>query len=118
MVNNQPTTFTASLGDLYPGKSGQVDLNLSAEASGLDVNAVVSFSGLTNWPANLKLYKDQAKTELITVGTTTISRTITAGHADTVTIYYDWPYGSSAEDGPSSNQTASFNITVVGTQAQ
>ena len=118
LVNESPTTFTAQLGNLYPGASGQIDLDLSAEASGLDVEAVVSFSGLSNWPANLHLYKNAGHSELITVGTTTITKTITAGHSDTVTIYYDWPYGTSVEDGPSSNQSASFNITVVGTQVE
>ena len=118
LVNNQATSFTATLGDLYPGKTGTVELNLSADASGLDVDAVVSFSGLTNWPANLKLYQDANHTELITVGTTHIDRTITAGHHDTVTIYYEWPYGTSVEDGPATDQTASFTITVVGTQRQ
>lgn len=118
LVNNEAETFTATLGDLYPGKTGQVELNLSADASGLDVDAVISFSGLTNWPANLHLYQDANHTELITPGTTTISRTITAGHHDTVTIYYEWPYGTSVEDGPETNQTASFKITVVGTQKE
>jgi len=120
LVNDKAETFTAELGDLYPGKTGSVELNLSAAASGLDVEAVISFSGLTNWPANLKLYKDAAHSEsgLITVGTTTITETITAGQTKTVTIYYEWPYGSTVETGPTENQTASFNITVVGTQVE
>lgn len=118
LVNDKATDFTADLGDLKPGVSGQITLNLSAEDSGLGVNAVVSFSGKTNWPANLKLYSDAAKTSEIVVGTTTISRTIAAGSADTVVIYYDWPIGTSAETGPSTSQTASVTITVVGTQVQ
>ena len=103
---------------MKPGVSGQITLNLSAEDSGLGVNAVVSFSGKTNWPANLKLYSDSGKTSEIIVGTTTISRTITAGSADSVVIYYDWPIGTTAEPGPTTDENASFVITVVGTQVQ
>ncbi len=118
LVNEKATDFTANLGDLKPGVSGQITLNLSAEDSGLGVNAVVSFSGKTNWPANLKLYSDAGKTSEIVIGTTTISRTIAAGSADTVVIYYDWPLGTTAETGPTANQNASFVVTVVGTQVQ
>ena len=118
VVNEQPTEFTADLGDLKPGVSGSITLNLSAEDSGLGVNAVVSFSGKTNWPANLKLYSDANHGSEIIVGTTTISRTISAGSADTVVIYYDWPIGTASEAAPTTNQQASFVITVVGTQEQ
>ena len=118
LVNDQATNFTADLGDLKPGVSGNITLNLSAAASGLGVNAVVSFSGKTNWPANLKLYSDSAKTSEIVVGTTTISRTLAAGGSDSVVIYYDWPIGTSAETAPTTSQTASSPITVVGTQVQ
>ncbi len=116
LVNNQATSFTADLGDLKPGVSGSITLNLSAEASGLGVNAVVSFSNKQNWPANLKLYSNEAKTAEIVVGTTTLSRTIAAGSSDAVTIWYNWPIGTSAEPAPTTSETASFDITVVGTQ--
>jgi len=116
VVNEQETSFTADLGDLKPGVNGSITLNLSAADSGLGVNAVVSFSGKTNWPANLKLCTDAGCTSEITVGTTTISRTIAAGASDTVVIYYDWPRGEAGETGPATNQTASVNINVVGTQ--
>jgi len=116
-VENSPTTFTATLGDLYPGKSGSISLGLSAEGSGLPVRAVVSFSGLSGWPAGLKLYQQAGNQGLITVGTTTITKDIAAGGTETVTIFYDWPYGT-AEEGPSTSQTASVNITVVGTQIE
>ncbi len=118
LVNNEASEFTADLGDLKPGVSGQITLNLSAQASGLGVSAVVSFSNPQNWPANLKLYTGSNKTGEITFGTTTVSRTIAAGEADSVVIYYDWPIGTSAETGPTADQTASFTITVVGTQVQ
>lgn len=118
LVNDKTTDFTVDLGDLYPGVSGSVTLNLSAEDSGLGVNAVVSFSNPTNWPANLKLYSDSGHNSEIVIGTTTISRTITAGNSDTVTVYYDWPIGTAPETGPTANQNASFVITVVGTQVE
>jgi len=93
-------------------------LNLSAQQSGLGVNAVVSFSGKTNWPANLKLCTDANCATEINFATTTISRTINAGQSDSVVIYYDWPIGTTAETAPTTEQTASFIITVVGTQVE
>ena len=117
IVNESPTSFSADLGSLYPGVSGQISLNLSAEASDLGVNAVVSFSGQTNWPSNLRLCTDANCNSVITVGTTTISRTIAAGEYDTVVIYYDWPRGN-AEAGPTTSENASVTITVQGTQIQ
>ena len=118
VVNGQETSFTADLGELKPGVSGSITLNLSAQQSGLGVNAVVSFSDQTNWPANLKLYTDANHTSEIEVGTTTISRTIAAGAADTVYVYYEWPRGTAGEAGPATEQNASIKITVVGTQVQ
>jgi len=118
VVNEQPTEFAVDLGALKPGVSGSVTLNLSAVGSGLGVNAVVSFSGKTNWPANLKLCTDSNCATEIVFGTTTISRTIAAGGTDTAVIYYDWPIGTTAESGPTVDQNASFVITVVGTQVQ
>ena len=118
VVNESPTSFTAELGELKPGVSGEITLNLSAEDSGLGVNAVVSFSGQTNWPSNLKLYTDANHTSEITVGTTTISRNLEAGATDTVVIYYNWPLGDSAEAPEYGGQTASINITVTGTQVE
>lgn len=116
VVENSTTTFTAELGDLKPGVSGEIELNLSAADSGLDVNAQVAFSGQTNWPANLKLYTDANHTTEITVGTTTIDRTIAAGNTDTVVIYYNWPLGDAPETPQYGGQTASVTITVTGTQ--
>lgn len=117
LVNEQPTTFTAELGDLKPGVSGEIELNLSAAASGLGVSAVVSFSNQLNWPANLKLYTDAAHNNEIVVGTTTITRTIAAAASDTVTVYYYWPYGTvETPIATTEDKTASVKITVVGTQ--
>lgn len=118
VVNDKATSFTAELGDLKPGVSGEITLNLSAEDSGLGVNAVVSFSGQTNWPANLKLYTDENHTSEIKVGTDTITRNLAAGTTDTVKIYYNWPLGDTAEEPQYGGQTASVNITVIGTQVE
>lgn len=108
--------FVASLGDLKPGVSGTIVLNMSAAASGLGVDAVVSFGTITNIPANMKFYTDQGYTSELNLSTDTITRAISAGKTDTVTIYYNWPIGTKKEEGPSEDQTASFKINVVGTQ--
>ena len=117
IVNEETTSFTADLGDLKPGVSGEITLNLSAEESGLGVSAVVSFSGATNWPANLKLYSDENHTSELEIGTDTITRTLEAGKSDTVIIYYNWPLGTTAET-PATAGTASVQINVVGTQVE
>lgn len=108
--------FVASLGDLKPGVSGTIVLNMSAAASGLGVDAVVSFNTATNIPTNMKFYTDASYTSELDLSTDTITRTISAGKTDTVTIYYNWPKGTIGEKGPSEDKTASFKIQVVGTQ--
>lgn len=107
--------FVASLGDLKPGVSGTIVLNMSAAASGLGVDAVVSFNTATNIPTNMKFYTDASYTSELNLSKDTITRAISAGKTDTVTIYYNWPRGN-AEKGPSETKTASFKIQVVGTQ--
>lgn len=107
--------FIATLGDLKPGVSGQIELNMSAAASGLGVDAVVSFNSATNIPTNMKFYTDSNYTSELDLSTDTITRAIAAGKTDSVTIYYNWPLGT-AEQGPSEAKTASFKIQVVGTQ--
>ncbi len=113
-------TFTATMGDLKPGVSGSFNLILAADASDLDVDAVVSFSNTQNWPTKLKLYTDSshASSAEITVGTTTISRTITHGTSTTVPIYYYWDYaGAETPLSTTTDLTASVDIEVVGTQS-
>ena len=107
--------FIATMGDLKPGVSGQIELNMSAAASGLGVDAVISFNSVTNIPANMKFYTDSNYTSELDLSTDTITRAISAGQTDSVTIYYNWPKGT-AEKGPSEAKTASFKIQVVGTQ--
>lgn len=120
LVTDQPTEFVADLGILKPGMNGHINLGLSAAENSSDVNVVVSFSGKENWPTNLKLYLDEGKTSEIIVGTTTLSRTITAGSSEIVTLYYDWPKGSGkgTNSTSSTNQATKFVITVVGTQVE
>lgn len=42
-ANNQTETFTLDLGDLYPGKTGSYNIELSAENSDLDVYYELDF---------------------------------------------------------------------------
>jgi len=107
--------FVASLGDLKPGVSGTIELNMSAADSGLGVDAVISFNTATNIPANMKFYTDPGYTSELDLSKDTITRAISAGKTDSVTIYYNWPKGN-AEKGPSEAKIASFKIQVVGKQ--
>ena len=118
-VNNNTATFTAQLGDLYPGVTGTIPLQVSTVDSGLGADVTISFSGLNNWPANLKLGKNADCSQTITPGTTQITDTLAANDSKTITIYYCWPYGTAGSDtSPSSDQVASVNITVVGKQVE
>lgn len=122
VVNDSNTTFTALLGDLRPGSSGQIDLNLSASGSELGTEAIISFNGAINWPDNLKLYTDSAYTstsEIKTDGTTTLSRRIAPGGTDTITVYYIWPWdGLDVPMSTDISLNADLLINVVGTQLQ
>mgnify|MGYP004465894479 CR=1 FL=1 len=107
--------FIATMGDLKPGVSGQIELNMSAAASGLGVDAVISFNSANNIPANMKFYTDSGYTSELDLSKDTITRAINAGKTDSVTIYYNWPKGS-AEKGPKTASTAKITVNVTCTQ--
>ena len=117
-VNNKVDTFNLDFGELYPGKTGNVDLVLSAENSDLDVYYELIFQ---NGTINSKLYWDSD--HIIGIGSYNSSNTnlrvgrygvIKAGSKETVTLYYNWPYGTSSEN--YSTNTPSASIKIIGRQ--
>lgn len=113
-ANDETTSFTTDLGELYPGIDRTYQVRLSAVGSEVPVTYTITFSYPNNIPQNLKFYKDAAKLQEIDLDGGTVSGTLTAGTETVITIYYDWPYGSSAEEYVPG--TAWFNMTVSGHQ--
>ena len=74
----------------------------------------MTFDNPHSVPANLKFYEDAAKHREISLNGGTVSGVLQAGTETVITIYYDWPYGSTAE--PYVPGTAWFSMTVYGYQ--
>jgi len=113
-ANDSPISFTTDLGDLYPGIDKSFQVKLGAIGSDVPVNYTVTFSYPNNIPSNLKFYRDAAKQNEINLNGGTVSGVLSAGTETVITIYYDWPYGSAAEEYVPG--TAWFNMTISGRQ--
>ena len=113
-ADDETTSFTTDLGELYPGIDRSYQVRLSAVGSDVPVEYTVTFSYPNNIPQNLKFYRDAAKQQEINLDGGTVSGNLTAGTETVITIYYDWPYGSSAEEYVPG--TAWFNMTISGHQ--
>ena len=113
-ANGESTSFTTDLGELYPGIDRSYQVRLSAIGSDVPVEYTVLFNYPNDIPANLKFYKDSAKQQEINLDGGSITGTLAAGTETVITIYYDWPYGSTAEDYFPGN--AWFNMTISGHQ--
>lgn len=114
-VNNQASTFTVSLPNSYPGATGSIPITLSAVGSGVDVSYTVDASMTTNPNAELLFYSDSGRKKALTLGKGCLTGTITAGETKDVTIYYSWPYGTTANNSMS-GKTTTFTFTVTGKQ--
>ncbi|MBQ4634393.1 MAG: hypothetical protein IJB71_03500 [Bacilli bacterium] len=129
-ANNSATSFNVTLvpngnatsnSTMAPGTSGSFSVVLSAAASELPVDYVITFSNFSNIPTNLVFYTDAAHTsqvDLQAVGYT-LSDTLLSEASATETWYWEWPYGTTesvAVDNADANKVVSFTITVVGTQ--
>ena len=113
-ANGETTSFTTPLGDLYPGINRSFDIRLSAVGSEVPVVYTVRFNNPHNISSNLKFYRDSGKQSEINLSGDTVSGTLGAGAETVITIYYDWPYGSTAESYVPGD--AWFNMTVSGHQ--
>ncbi|MCI5702986.1 MAG: hypothetical protein MR265_03250, partial [Erysipelotrichaceae bacterium] len=98
-ANNQTDSFDLNLGELYPGKSGTYNINLSAESSDLDVYYEFIYTGAD---IDFLLYWDSSYTKpLVCRGDVSYVGkygVITKGSSVTIPIYLVWPYGDTAEE--------------------
>lgn len=113
-ANGEKMSFTTDLGNLYPGVDRSFEIELSAIDSEVPVRFNVNFNYPNNIPSNLKFYTDVYKQNEINLNGDTLSGVLSAGTKTVITIYYDWPYGSTAEENKTGN--AWFNMTIVGYQ--
>lgn len=124
-VNNETKTFTKELGDLYPGVSGEIPLELSAVGSGVDVNYEISIAYDSTSPTikNLKFYSNKLGTDNYADEvneTSKLTGTITAGEKINRAIYYYWPFGddsSTTDDYNDKGKDIKLIISVIGRQA-
>lgn len=114
-VNEETNTFTVSLPNAYPGATGSIPITLSAVGSGVDVSYTIDASMTTNPNGELKFYSDSGRSKALTLGNGCLTGTITAGQTKDVTIYYTWPYGSTANNNMA-GKTTTFTFTVTGKQ--
>ena len=119
-ANGQTSSFNLDLGDLYPGKSGTYNLELSAEDSDLDVYYEMFINSNLVIP-NVKgnLFWDSANTKRVQNcngydgGHPGVYGTIPAGEKVNISLYFNWPY-----DGRDNYRTGNdnFEVTIVGQQ--
>ena len=124
---NVTATYTNAYSEqvktIAPGTSGSFSIELSTIGSGLAVNYEITFSTFTNKPSNLKFYSDSGfnnETD-ITASGYKIQGSLSANSTTTETIYWQWPYGNSGSitsDNAAADKPVSFNLNVVGQQAQ
>lgn len=114
-VNEETNTFTVSLPNAYPGATGSIPITLSAVGSGVDVSYTIDASMTTNPNGELKFYSDSGRSKSLTLGPGCLTGTITAGQTKDVTIYYTWPYGTTANNSMA-GKTTTFTFTVTGKQ--
>lgn len=114
-ANTKSDSFTVTIPNAYPGATGSIPITLSAVGSGVDVSYTIDASMTTNPNAELKFYSDNGRTKALTLGNNCLSGTITAGQTIDATIYYSWPYGTTANNSMA-GKTTTFTFTVTGKQ--
>lgn len=117
---------TVNLGNLQPGSSGSFTFLIKSTNFRTDVDVKMSYASTANVPGNFKLYKTKSGTtysneiSLTTVPATIFTNSnVAANTPSEYYVYYNWPYGTTAEDELSSttNLTFTINYTVTCTQS-
>ncbi len=124
-VNDQTKTFTKDLGNLYPGVSGEIPLELSAVGSNVNVDyeITVAYGSEDLKIKNLKFYSNKIDENNYSDEineTTKLTGSIIKGNKVNKKIYYYWPYGdasSATDDYNDRGKNIKLVITVVGRQA-
>lgn len=109
--------FTITIPAAAPGESGTIPIALSAVGSEVDVDYTVDIIMTTNPNAALIFKKESAAGTAVTLGNGVFTGTLTAGTADTVNLYWEWPYGEVA-DNSMAGKVTTFTFTITGKQAK
>lgn len=124
-TNDSSSSFTLNMGDLKPGSTGALALNLSVK--NFKALFTISLSNASNIPTNLNFYTNSAtqtsatclsKTGASVSGcdlastTQTLDATSSGSATGTLNIYYNWPLGTTAET-PATAGAASIKINVT-----
>ena len=113
---------TSSLGNLKPGTSGSFTFSIKSTNFKTDQSISLKYANTDNVPAAFKLTKDSAHSTTIAMtsaypSTPQISATNVAksSTATTYTVYWEWPYGTSAETplSTTSNVTLQIDYQIV-----
>lgn len=122
------STFTLDLGNLKPGITKTIPVDLSVK--NFKAKFDIKLSGATNLPSAINFYtvgtnqsaanclsKTGTATETCNLASTstTLDATATGTATGTVNLYMVWPKGS-AENGPSAASTAKITVNVTCTQ--
>lgn len=126
-ANNQTETFKLEIGELYPGKTLNYNIELSAEDSDLDVYYEVYFQQIglvhtsdkpNDGTSSHHIYFDSAYTNKVTYcGRRGLYGVIPAGEKINIPIYYNWPYDENSNESFSDGtRFESATIRIVGQQ--
>lgn len=109
--------FTITIPDAYPGAHGTIPIALSATGSGVDVDYTIDITMSENPNNALKFKKESASGENVTLGTSALSGRLTKDTSNVVNLYWEWPYGESA-DNSMQGKVTKFTFTITGKQVQ
>ena len=93
-ANNQTETFTLDLGDLYPGKTGSYNIELSAENSDLDVYYEIYFTSNLGFGYSIM----KVPVQLEKCGIRGLYGTINAGQKINIPLTLNWPYSEDSTE--------------------
>lgn len=108
-------TFTITIPDAQPGSSGTIPITLSAAGSGVDVNYTIGIKMTANANSALTFKKENASGTTVTLGDSALTGTLTKNTSTTVNLYWEWPYGTSADNSMAGKKTT-FTFTITGKQ--
>lgn len=107
--------FTITIPDAQPGSNGVIPIALSAAGSGVDVEYTIDISMITNPNTALNFKKENASGDAVTLGTGALTGTLTKDTSDTINLYWEWPYGETADNSMAGKNTT-FKFTITGKQ--
>ena len=112
-ANNQTETFDLDLGDLYPGKTGSYNIELSAENSDLDVYYEIYFTSNLGFGYSIT----KVPVQLEKCGIRGLYGTISAGQKTNIPLTLNWPYSEdSTERFADGTRTLTYTVKISAQQ--